>query len=154
MQNRCKLAYFSVLFALLSACAPKTQEDCIDRATKQAKSDLSLRVLMRQCETEFPGKLRPGGGYTYFDPQSGQWIDVSGPTLSNSDLTKIASVREEWTKSQQEAAARVQEAQAAQAQAAQQERAAAVTAANEAAREAGAAAANAAAAVADAANGM
>ena len=81
------------LVAALSGCAPRDQEECIARAAKEAKTNATFKVLVRNCESEFPAKRRDDGTYAYYDAQSEEWIDVSGPQLSDRDVAKIEELR-------------------------------------------------------------
>jgi hypothetical protein len=85
------LALFLVV--ALSGCAPRDQEDCIARAAKEAKTNAALEVLVRNCESEFPAKRRDDGTYAYFDAQTKEWVDVSGPKLSDEDVKTIEVLR-------------------------------------------------------------
>ena len=81
------------LFVALSGCAPRDQEGCVARAAKEAKTNDALKVLVRNCESEFPAKRRDDGTYAYFDAQTEEWIDVSGPKLSDADIVAIEELR-------------------------------------------------------------
>jgi hypothetical protein len=60
-------------------------EDCAARAAKDAKSKDGLSVLLSICSSEFKGRRKPGGGYTYYNScpglrfDIGQTFDVKGP---------------------------------------------------------------------------
>lgn len=80
---------------LLAGCSPKDQEDCKARAAKEANSVAALNVLTANCERDFPAIRRDDGTYAYYDTELGEWVSVSGPTLSDADLEVIQERRSE-----------------------------------------------------------
>jgi len=83
------------VLALLVGCGPKNQEECIARAAKDAQSVAALNLLAANCQRDFPAKRRDDGSYAYYDAELGDWVTVSGPTLSDTDLQKIRTLRAE-----------------------------------------------------------
>jgi hypothetical protein len=70
--------------------APSDYEECAEQAAKEAKTTGGLTILLKGCQDKFPARRNPKGkGYVYFDVRQERWIDVSGPTLTQSDRRKI-----------------------------------------------------------------
>lgn len=55
---------------------PKDYEDCAARAAKDAKSKDALSVLLSICGSEFEGRRKAGGGYTYYDSCQDRAFDI------------------------------------------------------------------------------
>jgi hypothetical protein len=88
---------------ILSACSPKDQEECIAQAAKDAKTVAAMQVLANNCQREFPASRRDDGSYAYYDSELADWVDVSGPKLSNADVDKIHQLRAEKKNAQAKA---------------------------------------------------
>ena len=93
----CVYAFFSFASSLPSTASaqflgffgPKDYEECADKAAREAKNRDSLGILLQNCHSEFPGRKKPAGGYRYFDPRTGEYVDVSGPKFSAADVVAI-----------------------------------------------------------------
>ena len=59
--------------------APKDYEECAERAARDAKSKDALSVLVSVCRSNFAGRRKAGGGYTYYDPCQESTFDINGP---------------------------------------------------------------------------
>jgi hypothetical protein len=68
---------------------PKDYEDCAARAAKDAKSKDALSVLLSICGSEYKGRRKPGGGYTYYDSCQQQTVDIKGPNPTPAELDDI-----------------------------------------------------------------
>jgi hypothetical protein len=68
---------------------PKDYEDCASRAAKDAKSKDALSVLLSICASEFQGRRKPGGGYTYFDSCQQRTVDIKSPNPTSTELSAI-----------------------------------------------------------------
>jgi hypothetical protein len=95
---------------------PTDYEDCAARAAKEAKSKDGLSVLLSICESEFAGRRKPGGGYTYYEScpgrtfDFGRTFDINGP---NPTLEEQKHMRQQClAKLEAERQAGVKEAQA------------------------------------------
>ena len=73
--------------------APTDNGQCIEKAANNAKSEYALRVLINQCNKEFPGKKDAYGNFYYYDVETQQNIQVSGSKLTESDINKIQIIR-------------------------------------------------------------
>jgi hypothetical protein len=76
------LALFGVRDGLRRA--PQDFEECAERAqSEQAQRDTpskdDLTTSLSQCEKQFVGWRKPGGGYTYFDFLQNRQFDIAGP---------------------------------------------------------------------------
>lgn len=80
---------------LLSACSPKDQEDCKAQAAKGAKNVAAMQVLLEDCQRQFPAIKRDDGSYAYYDDALSEWVEVSGPVLSDVDVEKLRGLRAE-----------------------------------------------------------
>src|SRR5262249_11456443 len=85
--------------------APKDYEECAERAARDAKSKDALSILVSVRRSNFAGRRKAGGGYTYFDQCQERTFDINGP---NPTPDEVKSVEEKCrayldTKSQMEA---------------------------------------------------
>lgn len=102
--SRSITAVFALSAALfLSACGPKDQEECVAQVAKDAKSVAAMQVLANDCQRKFPAKLRDDGSYAYYDSELDDWVSVSGPKLSSTDVEKIRQLRTDKQNAQAEA---------------------------------------------------
>jgi hypothetical protein len=67
----------------------KDYEDCAARAAKDAKSKDGLALLLSICSTDFEGRRKPGGGYTYYDACQHRKFDIRGPNRSPDEVKYI-----------------------------------------------------------------
>lgn len=133
---------------------PADYEDCAANAAKDAKSKDALSVLLSLCDSDFKGRRRPGGGYTYYNScpgtiEMGRTFYIKGPNptpderkyMEDQCLTEMAAendAQRQAAKQEAEAVRRAAEreaeatrrAQQAAAYQAAQERAAAAAAAS------------------------
>ena len=58
--------------------APADFEECADIAEKAATREAKATALAA-CNAKFPGRRKPGGGYTYFDFMQNRNFDIAGP---------------------------------------------------------------------------
>ena len=87
------LALAAVLF-VTTGCGPQTQESCRAAAAKEARSELALSELIRNCESEFPATKQTDGTFSFYDQTTNDWIKVSGARLSSTDRSAIQRNRE------------------------------------------------------------
>lgn len=66
--------------------APQDYEECSERAGKAASSSDERALLIAQCDKQFVGRRRPGGGYTYYDFLQNRRFDIAGPNPTPKEL--------------------------------------------------------------------
>jgi hypothetical protein len=71
---------------------PIDYEDCAARAAKDARSKDALGVLLSICSSEFSGRRKAGGGYTYYDECQDRTFDIDRP---NPTPNEMKSMREQ-----------------------------------------------------------
>jgi hypothetical protein len=69
--------------------SPKDYEDCAARAAKEAKSKDGLSVLLSVCRSQFEGRRKAGGAYTYYDSCQDKTFDIKGPNRNAGELKNI-----------------------------------------------------------------
>ena len=65
---------------------PQDYEECSERAGKAASSSDERALLIAQCDKQFVGRRRPGGGYTYYDFLQNRRFDIAGPNPTPKEL--------------------------------------------------------------------
>jgi hypothetical protein len=90
---------------------PKDYEDCAESAARDAKSKEALNVLLFSCNSKFPGRRKPIGGYTFFDSRQNRYFDIAGPNPTSAELaimegqyTDYVAIQAENARLQQEEA--------------------------------------------------
>ena len=68
--------------------APQDYEECSERAGKAASSNDERASLIAQCDQQFTGRRRPGGGYTYYDFLQDRSFDIAGPNPTPKELKR------------------------------------------------------------------
>jgi hypothetical protein len=66
--------------------APRDYEECSERAGTAASSNDERASLIAQCDQQFIGRRRPGGGYTYYDFLQDRRFDIAGPNPTPEEL--------------------------------------------------------------------
>jgi hypothetical protein len=69
--------------------APQDYEECSERAGKAASSNDERASLIAQCDQQFTGRRRPGGGYTYYDFLQDRRFDIAGPNPTPKELKRF-----------------------------------------------------------------
>jgi hypothetical protein len=69
--------------------APLDYEECSESAGKAASSNDERAALLAQCDKQFVGRRRPGGGYTYYDFLQDRRFDIAGPNPTPQELKKF-----------------------------------------------------------------
>ena len=59
--------------------APQDFEECSEKVKKTAASADQRTSLMDQCDKQFVGRRKMGGGYTYYDFLQNRQFDIAGP---------------------------------------------------------------------------
>jgi hypothetical protein len=70
----------------LPSIAPQDYEECSEHAGKAASSNDERTLLIAQCDKQFVGRRRPGGGYTYYDFLQNRRFDIAGPNPTPKEL--------------------------------------------------------------------
>jgi hypothetical protein len=71
------------------AHAPQDYEECSESAGKAASSNDERASLIVQCDKQFAGRRKPGGGYTYYDFLQDRRFDIAGPNPTPKELKKF-----------------------------------------------------------------
>jgi hypothetical protein len=71
----------------------------------------ALGILVDACSSKFPGRRKPGGGYTYYDHRQAKDFDIAGPNPTAKEMSYIDTqygefVRQKELAKQQEEATR------------------------------------------------
>jgi hypothetical protein len=111
--------------------SPKDYEDCAERAARGAKSKDALSVLLSICGSEFKGRRKAGGGYTFFDICQNREFDIKGPNLNEEEQKYLKEQCLAHIVAQAELAAKEEEAEHKARQATEEARAKAQRAAAE-----------------------
>ena len=101
---------------------PKDYEDCAARAAKDAKSKDGLALLLSICSTDFEGRRKPGGGYTYYDVCQRRKFDIQGPNRSPDEVKYLKTQCLAYLDAEERAAAEQAEAERKAQQAAKEAR--------------------------------
>jgi hypothetical protein len=98
---RAKFKYRLVAIALMSCAvgvatwfgvqswsrqSPRDFEQCSEKARSIAASEDKRISLIAQCDKEFAGRRKSGGGYTYFDFLQNRHFDIAGPNPTPNEL--------------------------------------------------------------------
>ncbi len=59
--------------------APADYEDCAERVEKSSLSGEAKATALSNCESQFAGRRKRGGGYTYYDFMQNRSFDIAGP---------------------------------------------------------------------------
>ena len=66
--------------------APQDYEACSERAGKTASSKDERASLIAECDKQFIGRRKPGGGYAYYDFLQNRRFDIAGPNPTPKEL--------------------------------------------------------------------
>jgi hypothetical protein len=66
--------------------APQDFEQCSDEAGRTASSRDERSSLIAQCDRQFVGRRKLGGGYTYYDFLQNRQFDIAGPNPTPDEL--------------------------------------------------------------------
>jgi hypothetical protein len=66
--------------------SPQDFEQCSEKAQGIAASEDRRISLIAQCDKEFAGRRKSGGGYTYFDFLQNRHFDIAGPNPTPNEL--------------------------------------------------------------------
>jgi hypothetical protein len=65
---------------------PQDYEECSENAGQAASSGDERAALIAQCDRQFTGRRKPGGGYTYYDFLQNRQFDIAGPNPTTREL--------------------------------------------------------------------
>jgi hypothetical protein len=68
------------------AHAPQDYEACSERAGKAASSKDERASWIAECDKQFIGRRKPGGGYAYYDFLQNRRFDIAGPNPTPKEL--------------------------------------------------------------------
>lgn len=71
-----------------SPFAPRDYEDCAAAVEKSAAKE-ARAGLLADCDAKFPGRRKPGGGYTYYDFMQNRHFDIAGPKPTALELRRM-----------------------------------------------------------------
>jgi hypothetical protein len=66
--------------------SPQDFEQCSEKAEKTSSSNEERTALMSQCDKQFVGRRKTGGGYTYYDFLQNRHFDIAGPNPTPKEL--------------------------------------------------------------------
>jgi hypothetical protein len=69
--------------------APHDYEECSEKAETTAPSKEERASLLTQCDEQFVGRRKRGGGYSYHDFMQNRHFDIAGPNPSPEELKQI-----------------------------------------------------------------
>jgi hypothetical protein len=72
-----------------SSREPVDYEDCAERAEKNADAKPQREKLIAACESQFAGRRKPGGGYSYYDFMQDRHFDIAGPNPTLQEQREI-----------------------------------------------------------------
>jgi hypothetical protein len=61
-------------------------EQCSEQAEMNSLSKNELKTLLAECDKQFVGRRKTGGGYTYYDFLQNRHFDIAGPNPSREEL--------------------------------------------------------------------
>jgi hypothetical protein len=64
-------------------------EDCAERLRAPAHAKETAPATIAECDSRFPGRRKPGGGYTYYDFMQNRHFDIAGPVPTAKELKQI-----------------------------------------------------------------
>jgi hypothetical protein len=65
---------------------PQDFEQCSEKAQRTASSKDERISLIAQCDKQFVGRRKVGGGYTYYDFLQNRHFDIAGPNPTPNEL--------------------------------------------------------------------
>lgn len=69
--------------------SPRDFEDCSSGAELPGLSKEARAKIISECDAKFPGRRKPGGGYTYFDFMQNRHFDIAGPKPTPQELKRM-----------------------------------------------------------------
>lgn len=69
--------------------AARDYEDCAERIRAPVLATESAPATIAECDSRFPGRRKPGGGYTYYDFMQNRHFDIAGPVPTAKELKQI-----------------------------------------------------------------
>ena len=72
-----------------AAFAARDFEECAERVQANTLSNLERNALLTDCNTQFAGRRKSGGGYTYYDFMQDRSFDLAGPNPTLEERKRI-----------------------------------------------------------------
>ena len=72
-----------------AAFAARDFEECAERVKANTSSNLERNALLTDCNTQFAGRRKSGGGYTYYDFMQDRSFDLAGPNPTMEERKRI-----------------------------------------------------------------
>src|ERR1700676_49792 len=69
---------------------PQDFEQCSEKAQRTASSKDERISLIAQCDKQFVGRRKVGGGYAYYDFLQNRHFDIAGPNPTPNELKQFA----------------------------------------------------------------
>lgn len=69
--------------------SPKDFEDCSTSAEQPGLAKDAQAKIISECDAKFPGRRKPGGGYSYFDFMQNRYFDIAGPKPTPQELKRM-----------------------------------------------------------------
>jgi hypothetical protein len=61
-------------------------EQCSEQAEMNSSSKNELKTLLAECDKQFVGRRKVGGGYTYYDALQNRQFDIAGPNPNREEF--------------------------------------------------------------------
>lgn len=68
---------------------PKDFEECSQSADQPGLTKDAQARIIAECDSKFPARRKPGGGYTYYDFMQNLHFDVAGPKPTPQELQRM-----------------------------------------------------------------
>jgi hypothetical protein len=72
-----------------AAFAARDFEECAERVQANTVSNRERNALLTDCNTQFAGRRKSGGGYTYYDFMQDRSFDLAGPNPTMEERKRI-----------------------------------------------------------------
>ncbi|QUS41840.1 hypothetical protein RPMA_25595 [Tardiphaga alba] len=69
--------------------APADYEDCAERVEKSSLANEPKAIALSNCESQFAGRRKRGGGYSYYDFMQNRSFDIAGPNPTAAEQKAI-----------------------------------------------------------------
>ena len=88
---------------------PKDFEECSQSAEQPGLTKDAQAKIISECDSKFPARRKPGGGYTYYDFMQNLHFDVAGPKPTPQELQRMDQHYLTYLESNRQASAEVVE---------------------------------------------
>ena len=83
------VATIGVLYRYSIHLVAKDFEECVERIQEDAVTADERSALTAQCQSQFAGRRKAGGGYTYYDFMQNRTFDIAGPNPTDEERRQI-----------------------------------------------------------------